>query len=276
MDAGADLVIHSVHKTLASFTQSSVLHRMSDRVTDADLMEKLAAIQSTSPSYLLMTSLEIAAAILEEHGEQLMEEWLQSLDEFYREAASVTGLQVLSNPAFHDRTKIDLSMQALGLSGKQLLDLLREDHQIELELSSGSLAMAMTGIGNSREDFQRLLRALRIISDGHLNQTLPQQQNQPQQPMLAGSTASGKAPHTPDLTPQELEDIQSKKEDLPLAESAGRISASLIIPYPPGIPLVCIGERITQSDVDQLILLRKQGRKVLGVNAAGAVQVLKP
>lgn len=265
VDAGADLVIHSVHKTLASFTQSSVLHRMTDRVSDADLMEQLSIIQSTSPSYLLMTSLELAAVLLEEHGDQLMGEWLDSLDEFYQQASTIPGLRFLADAGLHDRTKIDLSMQALGLDGKQLLDLLREDHQIDLELSSGNLAMAMSGIGNQREDYQRLFLALKTIS----------QHRHPEQTSSGGidSTPSHR-PHTPDLSPWELEGLQARKTNCLLGESAGRISAGLITPYPPGIPLVCVGERITPETVAKLEQLRNQAHKVLGINAKGEVQVI--
>ncbi len=95
IQSGADLVINSTHKTLASFTQSAALHYNTDLVDQYILEDKLQCIQSTSPSYLLMTSMDISADILEKHRHVLMEEWTRNLTEFYDRIVRIPGLQTM-------------------------------------------------------------------------------------------------------------------------------------------------------------------------------------
>ena len=169
---GADLVINSTHKTLCSFTQSAVLNvPAGSRFDDLYLLEdKLQQMESTSPSYLLMASLDINADILAAHGGELIEAWRDNLNYFYQQAAAIDGLAFMQvkdgTRQAMDMTKINLDMSACGLDGHQLEeDLLA--HEIYAELVTGNILMCMTGIGNSREDFDRLLAALREISDAY-------------------------------------------------------------------------------------------------------------
>jgi lysine decarboxylase len=152
---GADLVINSIHKTLASFTQSAVLHYNTELVDQYLLEDKLQCIQSTSPSYLLMTSLEISARIMEQHGSLLMEEWIRNLNAFYDRIAKIPGVRTMGKMNGLDWTKINLSMGYLGITGAQLDKLLLEDYNIYIELFTGDWIMAMTGIGNTKTDYDR-------------------------------------------------------------------------------------------------------------------------
>ncbi|MDO5846648.1 MAG: aminotransferase class I/II-fold pyridoxal phosphate-dependent enzyme, partial [Methanocorpusculum sp.] len=171
-EQGADLVINSVHKTLASFTQSAVLTYNTDHVDHYTLEDKLQMIQSTSPSYLLMGSLDINADILKDHKEQAMTEWHDALMHFYREAQKIDGLEVIAYTLEKQTgirlyiTKINLDMSACGLSCGQLEQLLMEK-DIFAELTTGNILMCMTGIGNTLEDMDLLLAALREIAASH-------------------------------------------------------------------------------------------------------------
>ncbi len=268
-EQGADIVVNSIHKTLASFTQSAVLNLMSDRVDNYTLEDRLQMIQSTSPSYLLMASLDINAALLAEHKDELMKEWHDSLMYFYREALNIQGLTVIGNPFDSsvkvnlDITKINLDMSRLGLSAAELEEKLMA-RGIFAELTTGSILMCMTGIGNTAVHLKRLAYALKEIS----------------KECLSGNLESDKISSASGLnrvfeTKLKLCPIPVERERVLLTESAGRVCASSIIPYPPGIPFVCPGEVITPEVIEYIKDLRCAGEKVIGVNDKGEITVGK-
>ncbi len=265
---GADFVINSTHKTLCSFTQSAVLNvpagsTFNDMYT---LEDKLQQIESTSPSYLLMASLDINADILHDHAGELIGEWHSNLNYFYEEAAAIDGLKFMrvtdGTRQAMDMTKINLDMSACGLNGHQLEEALL-NYEIYAELVTGNILMCMTGIGNSRRDYDRLLEALKELSAGRRSASAAD---------TAAADTAGAAlwtKHRP------LHEVPVVKELLPLEQCAGRTCASSIIPYPPGIPLICPGEEISAEEIDYVKKLRSQGDKVMGVDAAGLVAVGK-
>lgn len=255
-EAAADLVINSIHKTLASFTQSAVLNLNSDRVDRYVLEDKLQAVQSTSPSYLLMASLDISARLLEEHEAVLMKEWNENLRFFYEEAKTIPGIRLIEGMDNLDASKININTAGLGISAAELENKLME-RDIFSELTTGNILMLMTGIGNRRSDFERLLAALKEIG---------QEGPCPNAPAAGGN--GGRMPAKAELFP-----VPKEKERIPLEEAEGRICASSIIPYPPGIPLICPGEKMTEEDIAYIRALREAGEKVIGVNEKGEVTV---
>ena len=146
-DCGADIVINSIHKTLASLTQSAVLNLNSQRVNRYVLEDKLQVIQSTSPSYILMSFLDINADLLKDHVRQLIREWRDNIDYFYHVAAGIKGLKIMTADNM-DITKINLDMGDLGIAGAELEKRLMEKG-IFSELYTGDILMLMTGIGNT-------------------------------------------------------------------------------------------------------------------------------
>jgi lysine decarboxylase len=258
--SGADIVVNSTHKTLASFTQSAILNLNSTRVDRYHLEDKLQAIQSTSPSYLLMASLDINAEILETHGKALVEEWKANLDDFYRLATGIPGLSIMNAPNL-DRTKINLDMSRLGISGSALERLMNE-RGIFPELYAGNLLMCMTGIGNTREHMDRLLKALLEIAETSAEEKIANRQSDVMgQPILPAQA--------------EFIGVPKAKHYISLAEAADKICAGSVIPYPPGIPLICPGEAFTAEIVQYIQSLRKTGEKVIGVTDAETVPVGK-
>jgi len=256
-DLGADIVIQSTHKTLASYTQSAIVNLCTDRVDKYLFEDKLQLIESTSPSYLLMTSLDINGDLLEEHGERLIGEWEENLQWFYETAAAVEGLRVMAHPML-DHTKINLDMSAYGIDGLQLEEMLNE-RDIFPELVTGNIVMCMTGIGNKRCDYERLLDALKEIAE---KQGL-------------GEQGAMTTPATQAVTMKQLEQraIPQFKESVPLEEAAGRICASSVIPYPPGIPIICPGEVMDEEVLNYCADLRARGEKVMGIDDQGRVLV---
>ncbi len=254
-DLGADIVIQSTHKTLASYTQSAIVNLCTDRIDKYLFEDKLQLLESTSPSYLLMATLDINGDLLEKHGARLIGEWEDNLKWFYEAAGSVEGLRVMNHPML-DHTKINLDMSAYGIDGLELEELLMEK-DIFPELVTGNIVMCMTGVGNKRCDYERLLEALQEIAE------------------TRACCPEKAAPATQMLTMKQLEQkaIPEFKESVPMEAAAGRICASSIIPYPPGIPIICPGEVIDEEILTYCADLRARGEKVMGIDDQGRVLV---
>ena len=253
---GADIVINSTHKTLASFTQSAIVNICSKRIDKYLFEDKLQLMESTSPSYLLMASLDINSELLEKKGETLIAEWKENLAYFRSEAEKIPGLKVMNHPLLDD-TKLNLDMSAYGIDGLMLEELLIKEN-IYIELVTGNILMCMTGIGNKRCDFDRLLEALKSIASSHKQQNVKKEELQDARVKKLVQKA-----------------IPEKKERVKLEESAGRICASSVIPYPPGIPLVCPGEVIDEEIVSYIKELINRNQKVMGVDDEGKIVVGK-
>jgi len=271
-ECGADIVVNSTHKTLCSFTQSAVLNYNSDRVEQYILEDKLQAIQSTSPSYLLMASLDINADILEKHGERLFSAWQSNIEDFYAKAAAVEGLKLMEVPGAMDKTKINIDMSGYGIDGNQLEELLMEKG-IYSELVTGNILMCMTGIGNTKADFERLLAALKSIAEERAFD-----KDGSDHSGAAGTEGCDKADNSGAalwMKRRALHEIPKKKQQVHIDESEGLICAASIIPYPPGIPFVCPGEEIGREEIEYIKLLRNRGEKVIGVDENMCVVVGK-
>ena len=266
--SGADLVINSTHKTLGSLTQSAVLNVCRGEFADSDenmfsLEDRLQAVESTSPSYLLMESLDINGDIIEDRGAELFGSWLGDLEWFYKEAENLSYLRVMKHPAL-DMTKINLDMHEAGLDG-DMLDVELMKRGIYGELSTGNILMCMTGIGNCRKDYEKLLSSLEDIEKKSSSEKRESNHD--------GEELSGDA-HTGIWTSKrQTGPLPQRRRLVSLAEAEDCVCASSIIPYPPGIPLLCPGEIITCEDVDYIRKSRAEGKKIIGVDRNGRVSV---
>ncbi len=255
-EQGADIVINSVHKTLASWTQSALLNVCSDRVNLNVLEDKLQAIESSSPSYPMMASLDISADLLLEKGEKLIGEWAENLDFFYERVKKIPGLTIMEAPGL-DRTKLNIDMSAYDIDGNELEELLME-RGIFIELVTGNIIMCMSGIGNTRSHYEKLAEALSEIA---AERKLSAARKMRQPDALTGTLIMAEMP--------------KERTFLPIDEAAGRVCASSIIPYPPGVPIACPGEILTREVLDYVKARRLAGEKVIGITAGGMVCVGK-
>ena len=255
-DAGADIVIVSTHKTLASFTQSAVLNVMTNRVDLDALCGRLAQFTSTSPSYLLMASLAINAKLLLENRDALMRKWEENLDFFYENVRKIQWLKVIEEAGrskngyqLFDKSKLNIDMSQYGYDGYALQQALIE-YGIYTELASGNIVMCMTGIGNERSDYEKLLAALSDISkvrQTKINQTRIE---------LRKSVIAE--------LPERIDIAKMRKTRVNIKEAAGKASAVNIIPYPPGSPIICSGEIITKEMVEYILSLVNAGENLVG------------
>lgn len=259
-EGGADIVINSTHKTLASWTQTAVMNVMSGRVDLNVIEDNLQILESSSPSYPLMMSLDINADILldEDKRKAVFGEWTGAVDEFYERAGDVPGLRIIEDPML-DRTKLNMDMSALGLNGNQLEELLNEKG-IFVELVTGNIIMGMTGIGTTRKHVAGLIEALKDIASDR-GPVYPAREAKEQPGILTFKPERAVVPE--------------EKESAKLDDCAGRVCAGSIIPYPPGIPLLCPGEIITEEVIDYVKRIRSMGEKVIGVSLEGEILVGK-
>lgn len=244
---GADLVVNSTHKTLMSFTSTAILNVCTERVEVPSLSEKVRMLQTTSPSYLLMGSLDVNEKILRQ-GQELFRKWQEDVDFFYREASNLEGVSLIQC-ADLDATKINLSMKACGLTGQALLQEL-QTRNLWMEMPHGDYVMMMTGLGNQRADYERMLEALLEIREKY--------------GVISEETGVSEELVSFDLTQR---DLPGKRKKVPLAEAAGEVLYDSLIPYPPGIPLACPGEVLTLEAIKYIQHLLDTGVLVIGIDS---------
>lgn len=264
LQCGADIVIQSLHKTLPCLTQTALLHVNSDRV-DRDVLKRFLGIyQTSSPSYLLMSSMEQCIRFLKEEGTDRMAEFMRLLKQFYEKAKNLQHLQVFDKsfcpPEIcydHDRSKILISVGDTGLTGKELYDILLHTYHLQMEMSSGHYVTALTSIMDSAEGLNRLFAALKEIDRKfHPSDSSPQNRlltsehiYQIPKPGMSISLA-----------------LEQPGELLPLKASTGHVSQEYIYLYPPGIPLVAPGEILTGNILRTISQCQKQGLSVEGLS----------
>jgi lysine decarboxylase len=260
-ESGADIAVNSTHKTLASFTQSAVLNCGGSLIDLDALDDRLQCVETTSPSYILMASLDINAAILERAGGELMRRWHENIMYFYNEAASIPGLRLIEPSPGFDCTKLNFSIDGLG--GGELEAALRDGYGIFSELCSGRLVMCMTGIGNTRGDFDKLLEGLLGVAS---------KRGEPARLRVGPSPA----PPFPPPPGRQVFPVPKSARWMALDEAEGAICALSLVPYPPGVPIVCPGEAMTREDIETVKGLRRNGKNVIGLNASGQAFVGSP
>ena len=280
LDAAADIVIESTHKTLATFTQTAIINVYNPALVEA-LKEKIKILQTTSPSYMLMKSLDMNAELIEKYGEDLFESWRMNLDNTYAALDEMSISYFMDR--MHDRSKILIDMREYGLSGA---DLSKElfDRGIVTELDSGPYSMCMTGIGNSKGDYERLIAALTDIKATHRRREADAVAGVVDGATEVDGAGLGSA-ETDTGAVDDLFALMNKKREMgelptawewkPAADAAGLICAESIIPYPPGVPLIAAGEVMDAESLAWAEAFRNRGGNVLGMNEHGAVKAQK-
>lgn len=260
---GADIVIHSVHKTLPSLTQTALIHINGEIVDREKVRKYLHMLQSSSPSYILMASIDRCMELLESEGDTLFELYAQRIDVLRTELQGLKHLEILQTEQF-DRSKFLISVKKTGITSKKLADILLHTYHLQMEMTGGTYVLAMTALGDTKEGFERLKRALfeidQSLSDEKQEDHLPVEL--PKLPLVC--------------TNEEIERKKCGNEELVLWEaSIGRISTEYAYVYPPGIPLIVPGEQITQEAIQVLSLYAELGFSVEGIKVENYIGVLK-
>jgi len=248
IEQGADIIIQSTHKTLPSFTQSSMMHVKGNRVDRNKIESMLRFLESSSPSYVLLTSLELAVDIYDKYGIKLMEDLLSNINNFKSKFRNNQNI-IIDNDM--DKTKIFISLKKLGITGYELDNILREKYKIQVELSNYYGVLLICTIGNDEEDFIRLKRALGDLILNINDKKLLEYINYPES--------------IPEKVLNPRQAFYSDKQSVKLEDSIGKISGEYIIPYPPGISLISPGEIITQEIITYIQEGVKSGMIVSGI-----------
>lgn len=261
LECGADIVIQSLHKTLPCFTQTALLHVNSDRIPQNLIKNFLGIYETSSPSYLLMASMEQGLRTMAEQGTVLMKNFTDLLKHFYQQSLELQHLSVFRRNFCHtdtcfdwDFSKILISSGDTGLSGQELYDILQKKYHLQPEMASGHYVTALTSVMDTNEGFHRLIEALFEIDQScnkakRENYILTSQElyQIPQQKLT-------------------LTDAMEKSScTLPLKDTAGYISQEYVYLYPPGIPLIAPGEVITTELIQNIALCKVQGLSVEGL-----------
>lgn len=256
MAAGADATVQSVHKMGGSLTQSSWLHLGSGDLLGPDAVAgALNILQTTSPSYLLLASLDLARLQLDLAGADLLEKTWQMASETGRRLAAVGGLQVLSEEHLAgsgcslDPTKLVVSVSGLGLTGYQAAALLAERYNIYVEMSDLINVVVFFSSANTQADCDALVRALQDMAQRERRSAGGAQAPASVWPRLP-SAAPAKRMRPRDAWFAATQRISPE-------QARGRISAEMVAVSPPGIPVLCPGEEITPVVQEYLEAVRE-------------------
>lgn len=255
MNAGADMAAVSMHKTGGSLTQSSLL--LCGKDINADYVRQIINLtQTTSGSYLLMASLDIARKNLSMNGKELFAKTVK-FAEYAREEINrlggyyAFGDELCDGDAFFafDKTKLSVHTRDIGLAGIEVYDILRDEYGIQIEFGDLGNILAIISAGDRALEIERLISSLSEIK------------------RLYSKDKAGLFDHeyiNPDVTMPPQKAFYGDKKLVPLGESTGKVCGEFVMCYPPGIPILAPGERITDEIIEYIKYAKKKGCSLTG------------
>ena len=264
LSQGADLVVQSTHKVLGALTQAAMLHCQGERVDCDRLGRALQLTQSSSPSYLLLASLDAARHQLATAGETLLTTSLELAQDLHQHIEQIPNLTVFSKSqllkypsvADLDLTRLTVDVSGLGISGLEADDYLHYDLGVTVELAELHHLTLIISWGNTPGDIQRCHQGLTRLA---ARQTQTPSLRQRKRPFSQPSSS----PYSrPQLSPRQA--FFSPHLTLPAPQALGQVSGETISAYPPGIPTLLAGEMITSTALDHLISLKHEGADLIG------------
>ena len=258
--AGADLVISSTHKIVGSLTQSAMVHVGGDLIEDHLVDRAVTLLESTSPNALLCASLDAARRHAATDGRELLDETIKALEQARQAIRAIPGLDVLDEsiagrPGVHayDPLRLAIDVRGTGATGYQVADLTLARDDINWELYGENVVVAVFGMGEHvQPEVDRLVAALRRAVD-ELDVAGDREHEPFAPPPPWGELA---------LPPREA--FLGFQEAVPMAEAAGRIAAESLAAYPPGVPNVLPGERLTAPTIEYIQRTIAQGGALRG------------
>ena len=255
MAAGADMASVSMHKSGGSLTQSSFL-LVGERVHEGYVRQVINLTQTTSGSYLLLSSLDISRKNLAINGEQIFDK-VASLAEYAREEINEIGdyyaysRELINGDTIFDFdiTKLSVNTFEIGLAGIEVYDILRDEYDIQVEFGDIGNILAYISVGDRERDLERLVSALSEIRRRYKRDRAGMLRHEYISPKVVA-------------TPQDA--FYADKESLPVGESAGRICSEFVMCYPPGIPILAPGEQITREILDYIAYAKEKGCSLTG------------
>lgn len=266
--AGADACVNSTHKLLAGMSQASMLHTRGERIDQGRLRSTLRLFQSTSPSLVLLASLDVARMQMATEGERLLTATLALARDARRRLNAIPGIfcmgpEQIGRPgiAGYDETRIVITVKDIGYTGFEAEEILRMRYNVQVELADLFNVVALIAIGDTPESVNRLVTAVAELAreDRAIDMYAPTG--------LANSrrqTKNYQLPPIPEQAVSPREAFVSEHVEIAFRNSAGRICAEMVTPYPPGIPILCPGERISKDIIDYVRLQLRAGARMQG------------
>lgn len=260
MDAGADMAAVSMHKSGGSLTQSSFL--LTGERVNADYVRQIINLsQTTSGSYLLMSSLDIARKNMAIHGKEIFREVIALAQYARREINVISGYYAYAKELINggsvfdfDITKLSVNTLDTGLAGIEVYDILRDEYGIQIEFGDLGNILAYLSVGDREPDVERLVTALADLQRRYKKERTGLLDHEYISPVVAAGPKQA---------------FFGKKQSLPIQETEGRICSEFVMLYPPGIPILAPGERITREILDYIRYAREKGCLVTGPEDMG-------
>ncbi|MDR1965071.1 MAG: aminotransferase class I/II-fold pyridoxal phosphate-dependent enzyme [Synergistaceae bacterium] len=256
MAAGADMSAISMHKTGGSLTQSSLLVMKGARVDPGYVRTVINLTQTTSASYLLMSSLDIARKTLATKGAEIFRKVVRLAEYARGEINGAGGYYAFARETANgrdifdfDATKLSVHTLGIGLAGVEVYDMLRDDYGIQIEFGDMGNLLAIISVGDNDYAIERLVSALAEIKRLKSRTRLGLWDHEYISPVVR-------------LLPQEA--FYAERRAVPLASSEGEVSSEFVMCYPPGIPILAPGELITKDALGYILYAMKKGSLVMG------------
>ena len=262
LDAGADIVAQSTHKLLGAMTQCSLVHCREGLIRVPRLKAMLQLVQSTSPNYILMASIDVARMQMAKYGEELWQKAIELSNYARKQINEIPGLycfgeEKLGTPGSYsfDPTKITVTVKNLGIKGTEAQDILRHKHKIQVELSDVYNVLFLITIGDSQEDIDKLINALRDIAINHKG-------NYNFESIAKIYNIKYPMPPAQVILPRDA--LFGNTIVVPFEDSEGLVCAEIVTFYPPGIPMLCPGEKISKELIDYCNTLKNANLHISG------------
>ena len=260
MEAGADMASVSMHKSGGSLTQSSLL-LIGKNVNAGHVRQIINLTQTTSGSYLLMSSLDISRRNLALRGKEVFRKVVQMAEYTREEINAIGGYYAYGKELINgdsifdfDPTKLSVHTRDIGLAGIEVYDILRDEYDIQIEFGDIGNILAYLSIGDRIQELERLVSALAEIRRRYQRDSSGLLSQEYIDPEVVSS-------------PQEA--FYSKKKSLPIHESIGYVCSEFVMCYPPGIPILAPGERITKEILDYIDYAKAKGCSMTGPEDPG-------
>ncbi len=272
LDSGADLCVQSTHKHLPALSQGSMLHVKGVRVDILRLKTTLQMLQTTSPSYIILASLDMARRQMATEGEKLLAENIRLVEDARKKIGAIPGLACLTREKVQEKypgldldvTKLVISTKGLNYAGYDLAKILNSEYGIQVELADFRNLLLFTSVGTSPKDLKRMVAALAKIVKDYKDLFLNQKRRR-----LVSFPA-----FVPQKAVNPREALYKPTRKIPFKRSVGKTCAEIVCPYPPGIPVLCPGETVTREIYEYLLRVLDSGCRVNG-QSDGKLQTIK-
>jgi arginine/lysine/ornithine decarboxylase len=257
--AGADACVNSTHKLIAGMSQTAMLHVRGRRIDRERLGSALRILQSTSPLLVMIASLDVARMQMATQGRALLSQALTLARQARERLRTIAGIHCIGTEAIgrpgiagYDETRLVITVTDLGATGYELASFLRLHHRVQVEMADLHNVVALVTIGDRQADIDRLVDGVERFAATAVGSSRQSRNGRPRLVKAAEQMA----------TPREA--FLADHVEIPFQTSAGHVCAEVVTPYPPGIPVLCPGERITQETIDYLLLEIAAGAHIQG------------